>query len=222
MHAPDEYLHVFDRGMQKQPIFKIEADYLRFIFIILTFQGEHVVKNISREIKQTVQSSTLHSFGIEEDLEKDILKNRMVELVAFSLMPNHFHLLVRELVDNGLSKYMQRVMTAYTKYFNLRHTRSGHLFQSRYKSVLINSDKQLMHVSAYIHKNPAEIGWRGKEEKYPWCSYQDYLGENRFRNLLVTDVVMERFRDEKRSSYKEFVSSSPAKEITEELFGPII
>jgi len=216
LHAPNEYLHIFDRGIQKQPVFEIEADYLRFLFLILTFQGEAVIKNISREIKRSVQSRTLH---IDTGLEKEILKNRMVELVAFCLVPNHFHLMVRELVDDGVSKYMQRVLTAYVKYFNLRHNKSGYLFQGKYKSVLIADDRQLMHTSAYIHKHPAEIGWRKREDQYPWSSYQDCIGKNRFGDLLVTEIITERFTEEKgKFSYKKFVSTSPAKEVVEELF----
>lgn len=219
-HAPEEYFHIFNRGMQKQPIFVIQPDYLRFLFLILTFQGEAVIKNISREIESSVQSRTLH---IDVELESEILKNRMVELVAFCLVPNHFHLILRELVEDGISKYMQRVSTAYVKYFNLRHNKSGYLFQGKYKSVHIDSDRQLMHTSAYIHKHPMELGWGGKEDRYPWSSYQDYIEKNRFGDLLVTDVVMERFREEKGvSSYRKFVSSSPAKEITKELFNPIV
>jgi putative transposase len=217
LHAPGEYQHIFDRGMQKQPTFEIDADYLRFLFLILTFQGEKTIKNISREIKQSVQSRTLH---IDQDLKKEILKNRMVELVAFCLVPNHFHLMLRELVEGGISKYMQRVLTAYVKYFNLRHDKSGYLFQGKYKSVHIEDDRQLMHTSAYIHKHPCELGsWLGKEDKYPWSSYQDCIGENRFDKLLVTDIITERYIEEKGTfSYKKFVSSSPAKEITKELF----
>ncbi|KKU93841.1 MAG: hypothetical protein UY24_C0017G0003 [Parcubacteria group bacterium GW2011_GWA1_48_11b] len=216
-HAPGEYQHVFNRGMQKQPIFETDRDRLRFLFLILTFQGEIVIKNVSREVKQNAQNSTLH---ISDELKEEILKNRMVELTLFCLAPNHFHLVVRELVDDGISKYMQRVLTAYTKYFNIRHEKSGHLFQGPYKSVHIKDDRQLMHTSAYIHKHPCEInGWSGKEDKYPWSSYQDCIGENRFGKLLVTDVITERFIESKGDfSYKKFVSSSPAKEITKELF----
>ncbi len=207
-HAPNEYFHIFSRGVLKQPIFLIQSDYLRFLFPILTFQGEYVVKNVSREIENSVQSRTLH---IDGNITKEVLKERTVELTAFCLVPNHFHLLVRERTENGISKYMQRVLTAYAKYFNLRHDRNGYLFQGKYKDVHIENDRQLMHTSAYIHKHPCEIGWRGKEHLYPWSSYQDCIDENRFKSLLVTEILTERFKDG-NFSYKDFVSTSPAKE----------
>lgn len=209
-HAPEEYYHVFNRGIQKQPIFNIQGDYIRFLFLILTFQGEFIVKNVSREIEQSVQSRALH---INLDLEKEILENRMVELVAFCLVPNHFHLIVRELVEDGLSSYIHRVLTAYAKYFNLRHDKSGYLFQGNFKDVHIKDDRQLMHTSAYIHKHPSEISWRGREYLYPWSSYQDCISGNRFGQLLVTNILTERYKDEPKMTYREFVSTSPAKEL---------
>lgn len=168
-------------------------------------------------MEQSVQSSTLH---ISNKLREEVLKDRMVELVLFCFVPNHFHIVVRELIDNGISKYMQRVLTAYTKYFNIRHEKTGHLFQGPYKSVHIEDDRQLMHTSAYIHKHPCEInGWLGREDKYPWSSYQDCINRNRFDELLITGIITERYIENKGvSSYKKFVSSSPAKEITKELF----
>lgn len=210
LHAPGEYYHVFNRGIRKQPIFYIQKDYIRFLFLILTFQGGFVIKNISREIEQSVQNRILH---IDEELKKDVLKNRMVELVSFCLVPNHFHILVRELEENGISKYIQRVLIAYAKYFNLRHDKSGYLFQGNYKDVHIEDDRQLMHTSAYIHKHPCEIGWKGKEHLYPWSSYQDCVGENRFEQLLVTDILAKRFEDKSGMTYREFVNTSPAKEL---------
>lgn len=207
--AVEEYYHIFNRGMQKQPIFESDADRFRFLFLLLTFQGEVSIKNITREVKHSVQSRALH-IGLE--LSTEILKNRMVELVHFCLMPNHFHLIVRELEEDGISRYMQRVLTAYTKYFNTRHEKTGHLFQGPYKSVHISDDDQLLYLSSYIHKNPSEIrNWRGREIEYYWSSYQDCLIKNRFGKLLVTDIVMFRFSED-TSAYKKFVSTSVAKE----------
>src|SRR3989338_8318052 len=121
-HAPGEYYHLYNRGMQKQLIFQTDADRLRFLFLILTFQGRDQIKNLSRELKQSVQGSTLH---IRPELEEEIIKNRTVELVCFTFMPNHFHLQVLEKKEGGIAKYMQRVETAYTMYFNTRYQKSG-------------------------------------------------------------------------------------------------
>lgn len=129
-------------------------------------------------------------------------------------MPNHFHLIVKELEEGGIAKYMQRILTAYTKYFNLRHTKSGHLLQGSYKSVFLEDDRQFMHVSAYIHKNPTELkNWKGNEDKYPWSSYQDYILENRWGKLLSRDLILDHFSEKKgNDSYRNFVETSSAKE----------
>jgi len=217
-HAPEEYYHIYNRGMQKQPIFETDADRLRFLFLLFVFQGKNSIKNISREIKQSVQSptlhiSTLHTLHFNPDLEKDILKNRTVELISFCLMPNHFHLQVLEKTEGGISKYMQRVLTAYTKYFNVRHQKSGHLLQGSYKSTLMENDLQLMHASAYIHKNSRELmRWKGKEGEYPWSSFQDYVLENRFGKLLSTGIILDRYDNKKAISYRNYVNTSTAKE----------
>ena len=213
-HAPEEYYHIYNRGMQKQPIFEIDADRIRFLFLLFVFQGRNSVKNISREIKQSMQSSTLHTLRIMPELEKEILENKTVDLISFCLMPNHFHLIVKELEEGEIAKYMQRVLTAYTKYFNLRHTKSGHLLQGSYKSVFLEDDRQFMHTSAYIHKNPTELkDWKRKEDKYPWSSYQDYILENRWGKLLSIDMILDHFSGEKEIIfYRNFVETSSAKE----------
>lgn len=211
-HAPEEYYHIYNRGMQKQPIFETDKDRLRFLFLLLTFQGRNSIKNISREIKESVQSSTLH---IKDELKKEILENKTIELLSFCLMPNHFHLILSEKEDGGIAKYMQRVLTAYTKYFNLRHQKSGHLLQGSYKSVWIENDTQLMHTSAYIHKNPTELSeWKKNEDKYYWSSFQDYININRWGKLLSTDIILNRFDNNENNikNYKEFVKTSSAKE----------
>lgn len=211
IHAPDEYYHIFNRGMQKQPIFETDKDRIRFLFLILTFQGKGTLPNINRVLKLLVQGSTLN---ISDEIIDQVSKNRIVELVAFSLMPNHIHLLLKEVEEGGIAKYIQRVLTAYTMYFNIRHDKSGHLFQGSYKSVHIENDRQLMHVSTYIHKNCAELkGWRGKEDKYPWSSFQDYICENRWGKLLSNSIILDRYPENKRTAlYKHFVETSPAKE----------
>jgi putative transposase len=215
--APDEYYHIYNRGTQKQPIFTSDADRLRFLFLLLTMQGAESISNMSRVVRASVQHSMLN---ISPELSAQVAKHRSVELVAFCMMPNHFHLIMRELEEGGVSKYMQRLQNAYTKYFNTRYGKSGHLMQGPYKSKHISDDRYLMHLSAYIHKNPEEISMRkGRLDEYMWSSFKDCIVANRFPSLLSVDILTNRDQSSKHSvsSYKSFVASSSAKELREEL-----
>jgi len=150
------------------------------------------------------------------ELEKKILDKRIVNLINFALMPNHFHLTLQTLKDEAISLYMQRVLTSYTKYINIKYEKVGHLFQGPFTAVHINDDDQLMYLSAYIHLNPRELtDWHGKEDEYPWSSYQDYTNTNRWGKLLAIEHVLENFR--LPNEYSDFVKNSGAKELDEEL-----
>ncbi len=209
-HAIGEYYHVYNRGMQKQPIFETDSDRMRFLFLLLTFQGKNSIKNISREIKESIRNESLY---IKEEIEKEILKDQIVELVSFCLMPNHFHIQLLEKTEGGIAKYMQKISTAYTMYFNTKYRKSGHLLQGSYKSIFMEDDIQLMHTSAYIHKNPNELLiWKNRYEKYPWSSLQDYLIKNRFGKLLSTEIITGRYKEVGQGSYGDFIKSSTAKE----------
>ncbi|MFZ1020069.1 MAG: transposase [Minisyncoccia bacterium] len=207
--APGEYYHIFNRGVNKQLIFHDNSDRLRFLFLILYFQSPATIQNMSRLIKTFVQHSVLN-------IEEEIVKNRFVELTSFCLMPNHFHLMVKEVEENGIARYMQRVLNSYTKYYNTKYQKSGHLFQGPYKIVHVKDNDQLLHLSAYIHRNPRWLkDWFKKENIYPWSSYQDMVKQNRFEKLLVTDIINGQFENKKE--YDDFVKTSPAKLLEMEL-----
>ena len=130
-------------------------------------------------------------------------------------MPNHFHLLIQESKEGGVSAYIQRIEIAYTKYFNTKYKRSGYLFQGPFRSVHVNSNRQLLYLSAYIHRNPREMKkWQDKEHIYPWSSYQDIVKENRWGELLKYQAITEQFASPEE--YKEFVKTSKAKELKSE------
>ncbi len=160
--------------------------------------------------------------NIDEEVVEKIIKDRYVELVSFCLMQNHFHLILKEEKEGGISFYMQRVLNGYTKYYNTKYQKSGHLFQGPYKAVHIQNNTQLLHVSAYIHRNPRELSvWFNKEDKYTYSSYQDFINENRWGKLLVLDVILEQFNDKKE--YHDFVKTSSSKILEEELdWNPIV
>lgn len=206
-----EYYHVFNRGNNKQTIFFDKKDKVRFLFLIIYFQAGIFFENIGRQVSYFIKSE---SFNINKDLEKKLLNKRNVELINFVLMPNHFHFILYEFKEGGISQYMQRVLCAYTKYFNTKYKKSGHLFQGPYKAVNIKNNNQLLYLSTYIHRNPREISeWKDKEYMYPWSSYQDYLKNNRWGELLKQDIIIKQFSSKKE--FNIFTKSSSAKKLTE-------
>src|SRR3989344_1602201 len=215
--AEGEYYHIFNRGNNKQTIFFDKKDKVRFLFLIIYFQAYIFFENIGRQVSYYIKNEV---FNIDADLEKKLLNKRNVELINFVLMPNHFHLVLCEFKEGGISQYMQRVLCAYTKYFNTKYKKSGHVFQGPYKAVNIKNNNQLLYLSTYIHRNPREISeWKNKEHLYPWSSYRDYLEDNRWGELLKQDIILEQFSSKKE--YSVFTKSSPAKELIENLDGDI-
>lgn len=206
--AVGEHYHIFNRGVNKQTIFHDNNDYSRFLFLLLYFQAKIGFKNINRLIKDFVQHSVLHTHD-------EVVEKRIVEVVVFCVMPNHFHVILKEVEEGGIPMYLQRVLNAYGKYYNTKYEKTGHVFQGPYRAVHILDDTQLLHLSAYIHRNPRELArWFRREDQYPWSSYQDFLGESRWGKLVAPEIILGQF---KHKSYKKFVESSLAKVSKEEL-----
>jgi putative transposase len=204
----NEHYHIFGRGINKENIFLDDNDKARFIFLITHFQSPIRVYNVSWYTNVFLKKGT---FSTKEEKIKEMLKKRNIRLIAFVLMSNHFHLLVQNLEDSIISVYMHRILTAYSKYFNTKYNRRGHVFESTFKAVHVKNNAQLLHLSAYIHKNPKEItDWEKTYDKYPYSSYQDYIGLNRWGNFLSPEIILKQFKDQ--TKYKDFVVESIAKE----------
>lgn len=213
LFVPGEFYHIYNRGNDKKNIFLREADYARFLFLILFFQAKVPLWNISRYVQHYVKHRV---FNINTDIMQRITEGRHIDLVSFTFMPNHFHLLLYERNERGISAYMQRVLDAYTKYFNAKHEKSGHLFQGPFHAVHIETNEQLLYTSAYIHRNQRSLSqWTNKEHLYPWSSYGDYGGENRWDTLLASHRILEQFSTP--ADYRQFVEESGAKETETEL-----
>ncbi len=165
-----EYYHIFSRGVDKRPIFIDEQDRLRFI------RGLRIINNSKRPTNREFRKNSS-------------IVDPYVEIAAYCLMTNHFHLLVRQRKEGGISSFLQRFLNGYARYFNLRHERTGKLFDGSYKAVHIDSNEQLIATQRYIHLNPVEIvepGWKETGCKnfalawkfiktYPWSSLRYYL-----------------------------------------------
>lgn len=215
--APGEYYHIYNRAAHRQTIFKDRRDWQRFLFGIMYLQSPIAFKNVARSA-----SSFSPAVGYPVALSdiEEVLETRFVELVSFCLMPNHYHLIVTETEEGGISKYLQRVSDGYTKYFNTKYDASGHVFQGPYKAVRVKDDRQLLYLSAYVHRNPRELAlWKDKEFEYPWSSLQDYVTGNRWGGLLANEIIASQFGATERSNYADFVKTSSAKAFANELRG---
>lgn len=212
---PGEYYHVLNRGVSKENIFLDERDWIRFLFLILYLQAPNTIYNISDFVTHFTQHRVFSSLRKNAITSKNIARERTVELICFTLMPNHFHLLIREKKSGGISNYLQRVQNAYSKYFNIKYKRSGHVFQGPFRAIHIEDNEQLLYTSAYIHSNPRQLQpWRNKMEQYPWSSFIDYSQENRWDTLLVLKHLLGQFK--KPSDYIHSVLHSGAKLTDEE------
>lgn len=201
-----EYYHLYTRGVGKKNIFLDNRDYARFLFCILYFQYDKNFYNVSDAVTRYLNTGSFSSPKTAAPQENA----RDAEIVTFALMPNHVHLIVREVKEGGIARLMKRALGGYAKYFNTKYKVSGHLFQGAYNAVHIEDNDQLLYVSAYIHRNPRELrGWKNREEKYPWSSFSDYTKTNRWNDLLKTDIILDQFSN--KSLYREFMNTSTAK-----------
>ena len=204
--------HVFNRGYDKRQIYLDDNDYLRFIECLFYFNTQDEVNIKIRDVRQ-VESFKGFSRTFLRNPKQAKKWKPLVELIAFTLMPNHYHLIVREIVFGGISLFMQRMGNGYTGYFNMKYNRggTGGIFQSRYKSVHIDNDAQLMNIFVYVQTNPVELkesGWKDLKVKDPrgavdWLesywqsSYLDYIGLGNFPNVTQRDFFLELFGSEK-------------------------
>lgn len=195
--ADGEIYHVFNRGVEKRPTFTTTRDYERGI---QTFEYYRVQKPPLRFSHFIRLSEEAQAFALE-NLNK--LKN-LIDILAYCLMPNHFHFLLRQTQENGISKFIANFTNSYTKYFNTKNKRVGHLFQGTFKAVRIEDDNQLIHVSRYIHLNPVSSFLIESEEleKYSWSSYPAYIGIIQPK-IIDTSTVLALFSSQK--DYKKFV-----------------
>jgi len=127
---------------------------------------------------------------------------KIVDIIAYCFMPNHFHMLLRQNQDGGIQNFMRKLFNSYTKYYNTIHKRVGPLFQGEFKAVLIESNEELIHVCRYIHLNPYVAGLTDDLTIFPYTSYPQYLGL-RNTGFCVIEPIMHLYKDTK--TYKSFV-----------------
>lgn len=194
------YYHLYNRGVEKRNIFLDDRDYKVFLHFLKKYLSPPA------SISTSLTESTLT--GVTPVRQRPIQTvYGVVTLLVYCLMPNHFHLLVKQDIKEGITKLMNRIATNYGMYFNKRYERVGSLFQGVYKAVLIDNEEQLLHLSRYIHLNPFEIE-NGKLDKlidYPYSSYGDYLGQRKTKWLKIDEILLY-FKTRKRTDAVDYLS----------------
>lgn len=192
-----EIYHIFNRGVEKRTTFVTSRDYERSIQTM----DYYLIQNPPIRFSYFLRISKEAQSFVVEKLQ---LLNKLVDILAFCLMPNHFHFLLRQRCDGGISKFVANFTNSYTKYFNTKNNRVGPLFQGTFKAVQIKDDQQLMHVSRYIHLNPVSsfVIEPNKLENYAWSSYLDYI-QQREAEMIDTITVLSLFKE--KETYRDFV-----------------
>ncbi len=178
------YFHVYNRGVDKRAVFLRYGQFLRFVQTIrlILFTG-----SATPRLK----------------INQSLALNRKVRLLSYCLMPNHYHFLLQEIEEGGITEFMHKLDTSYTKYFNMNTHRSGRLFEYTFKAKTVETDDVLVHISRYIHLNPVIATLVEKPEEWKWSSYREYI-DIETSKLCDTSILKYFFND--MTSYKKFVT----------------
>jgi len=206
--VPGEYYHVFNRGVEKRVVFSNNHDYQRFLILMFLVNNTGGV-DIKNEFK---------NYTLNEILKKE--RTPLVTIHAYSLLPNHYHLLLSALSESGVAKFMQKLGTGYTMYFNAKNSRTGGLFQGKYKIKHATDNNYIKYLFEYIHLNPIRESFNASSgqvteellrqaEEYPWSSLAVY--NDRVKGALGSSILNQELfaslfgsHEEHRSLLKEW------------------
>jgi len=200
------FYHIINRGVDKRRIFQDQRDYLRFYASLYFFNNPDFHFDGGIKVDPLLSNGTF-----------PLLSNGLVSIASFCLMPNHFHMLLKQNSEAGISTFMHRVSSGYSKYFNRKYERKGNLFEGQFKAVLMKRDAQFEHLPRYVHLNVldlTDLNWRdgkiedwGRAEKfleeYPWSSHNAYLGKPQQLPVVEKSIMGEIFDTPER--YMKFL-----------------
>lgn len=212
------YYHIYNRGVERRPIFQDQQDYSVFLSYLKTYLTPQDRDSLRSQLANP------HSTAQERDqIRKQISLNNFSEeitLLAYCLMSNHFHFLVKQKSAGGINKFMNSLATRYTMYFNKKYKRVGPLYQDTYKAVLVETNEQLLHLSRYIHKQAqatSSLSGSGQPSSYPV-----YIGQQE-TPWVHTEIILPFFsQTNPQSSYKNFVNESENLDFTSLIYPLII
>ena len=184
----DHYYHVYNRGVEKRPIFENNWDYTR----LSKTMGYYQLLGPKPKLSKFLVSQ----------LFKPDPDQKIVDIISYCFMPNHFHFLLKQIKDGGITEFVSKLSNSYTKYYNVKHDRVGPLLQGEFKAALIENDEQLLHVSRYIHLNPL-VSFLVKDlDDYRWSSYKEYINKES-KDVCAKEDILSFFKSSK--DYRQFV-----------------
>jgi len=193
------HYHVYSRSIAGYEVFQSAQDYERMSNVLYYYQVKR-----NQKFSQFLLDQRSGKSGSASGQNNGV---RLVDIVAYCLMPTHMHLILRSVQEYGISKFMNDILNSYTRYFNIRHKRKGPLWESRFKSVLIQSQGQILHLSRYIHLNPVTAFLVDKPELWKYSSYREYLNETQVERRLCN---FKEVLDMEPGVYKSFVEDNIA------------
>lgn len=202
------FYHVYNRGVEKRVIFQSANDYHRFLETVNFYRFHPTPRKLST-----------HLYFNSPPIPAHVVQKQLIKIICFCLMPNHFHLLIQQLLDGGISEFIRRTSDSYTRFFNTRYKRVGALFQGKFKAKVIEKDEYLLQLSKYIHRNPLKLSlWKEKLQDYTFSSYPGYLNDKRNYKFCDTKIISEYFSTKNQKlSYQSFVEESEGISIPESL-----
>jgi putative transposase len=185
------YYHIYNRGVEKRDIFLDKQDCAVFLHYLKMY-----LSPVEELKKISIPNTRINRF-IPLNLSREL------DLLSFSLMPNHFHLQIRQYTKDAITKFMRRLITSYVVYFNKKYQRVGPLFQNRYKAILIDNESFLLHLSRYIHLNP--LSAQSTINFISFSSYPYYLGKNQ-TSWVKPQEILGYFKSSLRKDIKNLLS----------------
>lgn len=195
-----EYYHVYNRGTDKRNIYLDSSDYYRFLISMIEFNTPYCVGSLFNLYKDQKLDS-LRKSAQKLNKKEYNKKEKLVDIVCYSLLPNHFHLILKELRVGGISKFMLKLGCGYTNFVNYKLGRNGVLFQGPFKAVHIDSDEYLLYLSGYIHGN-SQIHKINSAFKWKWSSLKDFFDKK--KSLSGSNFILNQFAD--IEEYKNFLN----------------
>lgn len=204
--ANNEYYHIYNRGVDKRKIFMNDKDYKRFITTIILSNDINIgLMQKHRDMKRNMASLT-KSLKLPKAKPSVIIEktSAIVDIITYCLNPNHYHFILKQKENKGVERFMHKLGTSYTMYFNKKYKRSGSLFQGPFKAVHISSNKQLLHLSAYVNKNYFIHGYGKKDWKY--SSLLEYASGEK-NDICNKKIILRQFNDS-ILDYKKFIEKT--------------